>query len=96
VDVAFVGRRGRVRVAGIVLIGALTAGCAAGGYDAGSLRKRLEEAGLRPAQASCLLDRMVDRFGDNELNARVEPIAAEIRVERELLRRCGVDVTPPR
>ena len=90
------GRRGRVHVAGIVLIGALTAGCAAGGYDAGSLRNQLEKAGLRPAQASCLLDRMVGRFGDNELNAHVVPIAAEISVERELLRRCGVVVTPPR
>lgn len=95
-DVAFVGLQGRVGLVGIVLIGALTAGCAAGGYNAGSLRNRLEKAGLRPAQASCVINKMVDRFGDAELNARIQPIAAETRVERELLRKCGVAPTPPR
>ena len=74
----------------IVLIGALASGCAAGGYNADSLHDRLVNAGLRPAQATCVIDAMVDEFGDDQLNARTDPIAAEIRAERKVLTKCGV------
>jgi hypothetical protein len=93
---AFVGVRGGVRAGLIVLIAALSTGCSAGGYNAGSLHDRLVRAGLEPAQATCVIDAMVDRFGDNRLNARAEPIAAEVGVERALLRRCGVGAKPRR
>jgi hypothetical protein len=79
-----------------VVIGGLLSGCAAGGYNAGSLEHRLEKAGLSSRQATCVLDRMVARFGETELNARTEPIVEEIRAERTLLRRCGVRPTSPR
>jgi len=72
----------------IVLIGALASGCAAGGYDADSLHDRLVRAGLRPAQATCVIDGMVGKFGDDRLNARAEPIAAEIDAERKLVESC--------
>jgi hypothetical protein len=72
----------------IVLIAVLASACAAGGYDADSLHDRLVRAGMRPAQATCVIDAMVDKFGEDPLNARVDPIAAEIRAERVILRRC--------
>jgi hypothetical protein len=75
----------------IVLIGALSSGCAAGGYNADSLHDRLVRAGLRPSQATCLVNAMVDKFGEDQLNARTAPIAAELRAERTLLRRCKVE-----
>ncbi len=75
----------------IVLIAVLSSACAAGGYNADSLYKRLVHAGLRPAQATCVIDGMVDQFGKDQLNARTAPIAAEIRAERKLLRKCKLD-----
>jgi hypothetical protein len=92
---AFVGVQGRVRTVVIVLIAALSSGCAAGGYNRGSLHRRLVRAGLRPAQATCVIDKMVHGFGDTRLNARADPISAEINAERALLRKCGVFATPP-
>jgi hypothetical protein len=80
-------------VGGIVLIGALASGCAAGGFNAKTLHDRLVEAGLRPAQATCVLDKMTDKF-DEQLNTRTDPIAAELRAQRELLRQCGVASAP--
>jgi hypothetical protein len=79
-----------------VVIGGLLSGCAAGGYNAGSLEHRLEKAGLSSQQATCVLDRMVAKFGETELNARTEPIAEEIRTERMFLRGCGVRATSRR
>ena len=93
---AFVGVQSGVRAGSIVLIAALSTGCSAGGYNADSLRNRLVRAGLEPAQATCVIGAMVDRFGDERLNARTDPIAAEIRVERALLRKCGVGANPRR
>ena len=93
---AFVGVKARVRVGVIVLIGALCSGCAAGGYSTSSLHKRLVQAGLTSEQATCVLDRMVNKFGDTQLNARTDPIAAEIQAERLLLRACGAVTHPPR
>ena len=74
----------------IVLTGALASGCAAGGYNADSLHNRLVRSGLRPAQATCVIKEMVKTFGAAQLNARTDPIAAEIRAERKLLRKCEV------
>ena len=75
----------------IVLIGVLASGCAAGGYNAETLRDRLVDAGLRPSQATCVIDAMVHRFGERQLNAHKDPNATEIQEERRLLRKCGVD-----
>ena len=72
----------------IVLIVALSSGCAAGGYNAASLHDRLVRAGLRPTQATCVINAMVAKFGEGQLNARAAPIAAELRTERALLRKC--------
>jgi hypothetical protein len=92
---AFVGVKVRLRTVVIVLIGALSSGCAAGGYNTDSLHRRLVHAGLRPAQATCVLDKMVYRFGEAQLSVRTTPIPAEIRAERTLLRVCGVVAKPP-
>jgi hypothetical protein len=72
----------------IVLIAVLSTACAAPGYDEDSLHDRLVQAGFRPSQATCVIDAMVDKFGEKALNAHTEPIAAEIEAERELLREC--------
>ena len=93
---ALLGVTARVRVAVIVLIVALSSGCAAGGSSTGSLHRRLEKAGLTSRQATCVLNRMVDRFGQNQLDARTEPILAEVRAERTLLRTCRVELSRPR
>ena len=74
----------------IVLIGMVASGCAAGGYNADSLHDRLVKAGLRPSQATCVIDAMVHKFGKQQLNAHTAPIAAEIGAERKLLQKCGV------
>ena len=91
---AFVGVQVRVRAVVIVLIGALSSGCAAGGYNTGSLHRRLVRAGLRPAQATCVIDKMVHGFADVRLNAHATPDADEITAERALLRSCGVVPKP--
>jgi hypothetical protein len=75
----------------IVLIVGLLSGCAAGGYNAETLRDRLVKAGLRPTQATCVINAMVRKFGEGQLNARTAPIAAELRTERALLRNCKVE-----
>ncbi len=72
----------------IVLIAVLASGCAAGGYNAGSLHDRLVHAGLPPAEATCVINAMVDKFGHDQLNARTAPIAAELQAERDLRRKC--------
>ena len=93
---AFAGVRGLSSALLIVLIATFASGCAAGGYSTGSLRSRLVHAGLKPAQAECVVDKMVDKFGDAGLNARTAPNAAEVNLERTLLHECGVVVNPPR
>jgi hypothetical protein len=72
----------------IVLIAALATGCAAGGYNAGSLHDRLVHAGVPSAEATCVIHAMVDKFGHDQLNARTAPIAAELQAERDLRRKC--------
>jgi len=93
---AFAGVRWFASALLIVLIATFASGCAAGGYSRGSLRSRLEHAGLKPAQAKCVVDKMVDKFGDDNLNAHTTPNAAEANLERTLLRKCGIVVSPPR
>jgi hypothetical protein len=78
------------RAALIVVIGALCAACAAGGYDTGAVRRHLVKAGLTPSQADCVVLHMGPRFGDQRLGARSAPSAAELKAERALMRACGV------
>jgi hypothetical protein len=81
----------RFRRAGlIVAIGALCSACAAGGYDAGAVRRHLVKAGLSQEAADCVVLHMGPRFGDERLGARADPTAAEIAAERALMRTCGV------
>jgi hypothetical protein len=88
--------RFRLSVATIVLSAALATGCAAGGPDKTTLETRLVQAGVKPKQAACVLDKMVDKFGPASLTARAAPIAAETRAETALLRACGVATSPRR
>ena len=76
----------------IVLIATSAAGCAAAGYDAGSLRHRLEATGVAPDKAKCVVDHMTAEFGSDRLGARADAAAAELAAERKLLRQCGVKV----
>jgi hypothetical protein len=86
----------RLRRAGlIVAIGALCAACAAGGYDAGAVRRHLIDAGVSPAAADCVVLHMGPRFGEERLGARADPSAAEIAAERALMRTCGVKLSAP-
>ena len=78
----------------IVAIGALCAACAAGGYDAGAVRRHLVDAGLSPKAADCVVLHMGPRFGEDRLSARADPTAAELAAERALLRTCGVKLAP--
>ena len=72
----------------IVLIALVASGCAAGGYNTSSLHDRLVRAGLPSAEATCVVNAMVDKFGHDQLNARVAPIAAEVEAQRVILRTC--------
>jgi hypothetical protein len=83
------------RVAVIVLIAVLSSACAAGTYSKSSLENHLEKVGVKPAKATCVLDKMATRFGNTRLNARTDPIAAEFAAERTVLRKCGVGTSPP-
>jgi hypothetical protein len=38
-----------------------------------------------------VINAMVRKFGEGQLNARTAPIAAELRTERALLRNCKVE-----
>ncbi len=76
----------------IVVIGALLAGCAAGGYDAGSVRRHLVDAGLSAKEADCVVLRMGARFGDERLGSHTEITSGEIAAMRKLLRGCNVSV----
>jgi hypothetical protein len=83
----------RFRRAGlIVAIGALLTGCAAGGYNAGSVRSHLVDAGVSPKAADCVVLRMGPVFGDERLGAHTEVNDSEVAAMRKLLRRCGVNV----
>ncbi len=82
----------RVRVVSIVLTGALASGCAAGGYNAGSLRSRLVRAGVPAKQASCVLDSMNKEFLSDRLDAHADVTGAEITTERRIVRACGLKV----
>jgi hypothetical protein len=86
--IGILGGKARARAAVIVLIAVLASGCAAGGYNPDSLHDRLVRAGLPTSQATCVINAMVDKFGDNQLNARTAPIAAEVQAEKVLLRTC--------
>ena len=72
----------------MVLMVFLASGCAAGGYSARSLHDRLVRAGLPSAEATCVVNAMIDTFGHDQLNARTAPIAAELQVQHVLLRTC--------
>jgi hypothetical protein len=80
----------------IVLSAAVITGCAAGSPTKSSLERRLVGVGLKPAQATCVLDKMTAKFGPASLTARADPIAAETRAEKVLLRACGVSTSSPR
>ncbi len=76
----------------IVLIGAVAAGCTAGGYEPSSLQGRLVKAGVAPAAAKCVIQGMTEKFGSQILGARVDPSAEEVNAQRVILRRCEVKV----
>jgi len=82
------------RIGAIVLIGLFASGCAMGGYDPGALRSHLVSVGVPPAEAKCVVDGMTESFGDNRLGGRADATAAELKLEREILRRCGVPAKP--
>ena len=83
----------RFRRAGlIVAIGALLTGCATGGYDAGSVRRHLVDAGVSAKDADCVVLRMGPRFGDERLGSHTEVTSGEIAAMRKLLRGCDVRV----
>jgi hypothetical protein len=79
-----------LRVGTIVLIGMLCSGCAMPGYDSSAAQKHLVAAGVAPATARCVVERMTAKFGANQLSGRVDPTALELRVERTVLSKCGV------
>lgn len=78
------------RLGAIVLTGFFASGCAMGGYDPGALRSHLVAAGVTPAQAKCVVDGMTEKFGDNRLGGRADATGAELKLQRAILRRCGV------
>jgi hypothetical protein len=81
----------RLRRAGlIVAIGALLTGCAAGGYNASSVRSHLVDAGLSAKAADCVVRHMGPLFGDVRLGAHDEAKSGEVAAMRKLLRSCGV------
>ena len=61
-----------------------------GGYAPNSLQRRLVSAGLSPAEAKCVVKGMTAAFGEERLGGRAEPTADELKVQRALVRRCGV------
>ena len=83
-------KRGLRVAAMVVAAGSLTAGCAAPGYNGGSLQRRLVATGVSATAARCVVDRMSTLFGDRRLGARADATTAELQAERALLRKCGV------
>ena len=81
-----------VRLAAIVLIGVLTAGCASSTPSPRALEHQLVAIGVAPAAAKCLVKQMRHDFSDLRLGAQEQPSADEIAHQRVLLRKCGVPV----
>jgi hypothetical protein len=77
------------RAAVIVAIGVLLTGCAAGGYDTGTTRRHLVDAGVSPEAADCMVLHMGPRFGDERLGANIDATSREREVMRELLETCN-------
>ena len=77
-----------VRLAAIVLIGVVAAGCAESRPSTRALEKQLVATGLSAGTAKCVVDGMYDKFGAARLGAREEPTRAEIAVQKVLVARC--------
>jgi hypothetical protein len=82
--------RARRRAWPIVLIALLAAGCATSGYDAGSLRSRLVDAGVDPARAGCLVTRLEHRLGPQALGSHARARPSDVALVRTLERQCRV------
>ena len=82
------------RIGAIVLTGLFASGCAMGGYDPGALRSHLVSIGVSPAKAKCVVDGMTEKFGDNRLGGRADASALELKLQRSIVRRCGVPAVP--
>ncbi len=82
--------KSRLRAGLIVAIGILLSGCAAGGYNSGSVRRHLVGAGVSPKAADCVVLHLGPRIGEERLGAHTEATGAEIAAMRELLQTCGV------
>jgi hypothetical protein len=80
-----------LRSAIIVLSASLVSGCAASGYNAGAAERHLVSAGLSRKAAACVVSHMGPRFGAERLNARDRPDPDELKVERAILKACGVN-----
>jgi hypothetical protein len=76
-----------------VFVGGLGTACANPGYDAGSTRRDLVDAGLTQTQAACVVQAMNRRFGEQRLNAHDVLKATERARFAAILDTCHVDVT---
>ena len=84
--------RPAVAAAAVLLVG-LGAACANPGYDPGSTRRELIDAGLSQTQAACVVRAMDRRFGEQRLNAHDILKASERERFAAILDLCDVDVT---
>ena len=80
-------------VAAAVLLGGLGTACANPGYDAGSTRRELVDAGLSQTQAACVVRAMNRRFAEQRLNAHDVLTATERDRFAAILDTCHVDLT---
>jgi hypothetical protein len=81
------------RAGPIVAIGVLLTGCAAGGYNAGSVRRHLVDAGVSPKAADCVVLHLGPLIGDERLSTHDKANSAEIAAVRKLLQTCDVKVS---
>ncbi len=79
-------------VAAVVLLGGLGTACANPGYDPGSTRRELVDAGLSQTQAGCVVRAMDRRFGEQRLNAHDILKPSEHERFAVILDTCHVDV----
>jgi hypothetical protein len=79
-------------VAAAVFLGGLGTACANPGYDSGSTRRELVDAGLSQTQAACVVRAMDRRFGEQRLNAHDVLKASERDRFATILDTCNVDI----
>ena len=79
----------RVRALALLVAGGLLAtACAGEGYRASNVQRELVKAGLTARQASCVTDRLEDKYDPRQLGSYSSPTQQEINTTTAAIAAC--------